>query len=257
MPGLTAYYVVYPANLSSPSESEILAGWPGSAVASGSFPAFEGSNAYTIRELPVDSNLNVAILIQDTFSSNITISNLITGKLLAYYVIYPANLTPPSSSQIIAGWPGTATSSGFFPVTEGLNDKEILDVVGNNLEIALVIVDDVVSNIDLVAFVLNGLTTYYVIYPSEISDPTSAEILSGWSGTAVKAGSFNTIEGYNDFTITSLALNGSYKLAIITTNGLDVSNDLVVLISTLAPTRPRSTRMPRMLLAFPRFRRYS
>lgn len=257
MPGLTAYYVVYPANLSSPTESNILAGWPGNAVASGSFSAIDGLNEYTIPGLDINTDYKIAVIIQEDVKSNVLITPFSTTDLLAYYVVYPENLSDPSDSQIINGWPGFATASGFFSVQEGLNNKDITGISGNNLKVALIVVDGVLSNSLVASFLLSGLTTYYVCYSLEVGDPTVNQIVTGWPGVAIKAGSFSTIEDYNNFTITALSPSTSYKVALVTVGGTDVSNDLSILITTVSDVQRRSTRLPRMLLTFPRFRRYS
>ena len=53
----------------------------------------------------------------------------------------------------------------------------------------------------------------------------------------------------------AVADDPAYKVALVSVAGDDVSNALSIV--TNSDTRPRSTRMPRMLLPFPRFRRYS
>ena len=177
--------------------------------------------------------------------------------LTAFYVVYPANLSSPSESDILAGWPGSAVASGSFPAFEGLNTKEISGLSGSNLKVAIIVSDDVESNSLVASFLLNGLTTYYVCYYPEVADPTVADIIAGWPGVAFKAGSFNTIDGYNSFVISQLAPGATYKVALVSVAGDDASNALSIVINTIPGTRPRSTRMPRMLLPFPRFRRYS
>jgi hypothetical protein len=257
MAGLTAYYVVYPANLSNPTESDILAGWPGNAISSGTFPAIEGQNNYTIRDLPPLSDYKVAILVQDGVKSNIIITPFSTTSMVAYYVVYPDNLQEPSNNEIINGWPGVASFAGNFPVIEGENTKELTGLSGGNLKVSIVVVDDVISNSVSGTFLLEGLITYYVCYLSTTPDPTVAEIISGWSGTAIKAGSFNSPEGYNNLNITGLLPGTTYKVAMVSIDGPDVSNELSIVFATISGVQRRSTRMPRMLLTFPRFRRYS
>lgn len=59
------------------------------------------------------------------------------------------------------------------------------------------------------------------------------------------------------FVISQLAAGTTYKVALVSIAGDDVSNDLSLVVNTVSDTRKRSSRMPRMLLPFPRFRRYS